>query len=57
MDEFHVYAVCWLLDGDQRFKQCLYCSMCDAWICLEDLNDWWRRGQAMAISMAQGFEA
>lgn len=38
--------VCRLLDHDCTMKLCFYCSMCDAWICAVDGNQWNRRLRA-----------
>ena len=38
--------VCRLLDYDCSFKLCFYCSMCDAWVCGNDTNNWPRRIKA-----------
>lgn len=38
--------VCRLLDYDTDSKQCSYCSLCDAWICEKDSNNWVRRIKA-----------
>lgn len=28
--------VCRLIDGDVSPKWCAYCSLCDAWVCVDD---------------------
>lgn len=53
----HICDVCRLLNGDRRQKLCSYCPLCDAWICLEDVNAWGRRGRASALRMAETFSA
>jgi hypothetical protein len=40
-------AVCGLLDNDYRIKVCSYCSLCDAWICKQDVGDLVRRAVAV----------
>jgi hypothetical protein len=35
-----------LLDFDTTSRLCGYCSMCDAWICEDDLGRWDRRLRA-----------
>lgn len=35
-----------LLDFDTVERLCTYCSLCDAWICADDLNRWDRRFRA-----------
>jgi len=35
-----------LLDFDASSKLCGYCSMCDAWICIDDQPKWSRRLKA-----------
>lgn len=38
-----VCDVCRILDGDYRLKQCAFCGLCNAWICVDDIDNWWRR--------------
>lgn len=38
--------VCRLLDYNTERKLCIYCGMCDAFICQEDQNRWDRRIKA-----------
>lgn len=38
--------VCRLVDYDTTDKWCLYCGLCDAWICENDLNKYTRRALA-----------
>jgi hypothetical protein len=52
-----VCDVCRLLDGDRRQKLCAYCPICDAWICVQDVSNWGRRGRASALAMAERFNA
>jgi hypothetical protein len=40
---WHVCDVCRILDGDLRIKPCTFCGLCGAWICIEDIDNWWRR--------------
>jgi hypothetical protein len=49
----HVCDVCRLLDGDLWLKWCVYCSVCDAWICEQDLPQWSRRGAAAALRLRE----
>lgn len=42
----HVCDVCRLLNADTSIKLCGYCSLCDAYICGDDLNRWERRLKA-----------
>jgi len=44
--QFRICDVCRLLDFDVAHKLCSYCSMCDAWICSDDLPKWARRIKA-----------
>ena len=44
--QFIVCDVCRLLDYDTTVKDCVYCGLCDAWICHDDINKWGRRIQA-----------
>jgi hypothetical protein len=41
-----VCDVCRLLDADVVLKYCVYCKLCDSWLCANDKTDWWRRGKA-----------
>jgi hypothetical protein len=47
MTQLHECTVCGLLDQDFRLKQCSYCPVCDAWICISDITDIVRRTLAM----------
>lgn len=40
--------VCRLVDFDTTHKVCVYCSLCDAWICQSDFSDLKRRAIAAA---------
>jgi hypothetical protein len=44
--QFRVCDVHRLLDFDVTPRDCGYCPMCDAWICMEDQNRWDRRLKA-----------
>lgn len=44
--EIRVCDVCRLLEFDESAKLCVYCNLCDAWICLQDIPRWGRRLQA-----------
>lgn len=44
-----VCDVCRLVDYDTTKKECAYCSMCDAWICQNDLSKWGRRMKAAVL--------
>jgi hypothetical protein len=37
---------CFILEGDQRLKWCLYCGICRAWLCDHCRSNWMRRWQA-----------
>jgi hypothetical protein len=49
MIAFTQCEVCRLVDGDERLKLCRYCTECDAWICLMDIERWTRRARAWAV--------
>jgi hypothetical protein len=38
--------VCRLLDNDNSLKDCVYCNLCDAYICVSDITNWLRRARA-----------
>jgi len=44
--QIRICDVCRLLDFDVLPKACSYCSMCDAWICVDDISKWARRIKA-----------
>lgn len=37
---------CKLVDGDETFKECVWCETCGAWICKNCDTDWLKRIQA-----------
>lgn len=41
-----VCTCCERLDGDTSPKMVAYCSVCDAWLCDECREDYWRRARA-----------
>ena len=47
MKEFHVCEVCKRLDHDKTLKECIYCKLCKAWICMDDVVRLGRRARAM----------
>lgn len=44
--QLQICEVCRRLDRDYSLKQCTYCNFCHAWICENDLHDWFRRFRA-----------
>ena len=46
--KFTICDVCRLLDYCTDEKPCMFCSLCDAWICSEDSGKWGRRILAAA---------
>lgn len=51
MQQSTICTVCSLLDNDLRMKPCTYCAVCRAWICEDDIDNFKRRGKAMAKRM------
>lgn len=46
--QIHICDVCRLVDYDTARKLCVYCGMCDAFICEQDQSNWPRRLLAAA---------
>jgi hypothetical protein len=49
MKTLHHCDICLILDGDKTIQLCTYCKVCRAYICDDDLNNWTRRGKALAL--------
>jgi len=41
-----VCDVCQLVDGNSEIKVVVFCKQCDAWICKNCENNWFRRSVA-----------
>ena len=55
--ELRVCDVCKFLDSDYTAKECKFCSTCNAYICLDDINNLKRRAKAMVMkNMHLGYE-
>lgn len=52
-----VCDVCRLLDQDVEIKPCAYCSLCDSWICQEDLDKKGRRALAALKKKLENFHS
>lgn len=48
MSEMRICDVHKLIDNDLSLRQCVWCAMCQAWICTEDIRRWDRRSRAVA---------
>lgn len=42
-----------LINNDTTPRECVWCSMCQAWICKEDLHRWDRRAKAALLNKTQ----
>ena len=51
--ETQICDVCHLLDGSNRIVKCIWCRVCQAWICAPCKKDWMRRAQAAEKKMLQ----
>ena len=48
--EIRTCDVCRLVRGDERPKECRYCSLCDAWLCVNPEHTLAERARAMLAS-------